>query len=43
MVVAEGSKFVPHHITFKREKFEVSMDIRELDCLVASKDLNLPF
>ena len=43
MVVAEGSKFVPHHITFKREKFEESMDIRELDCLVASKDLDLPF
>ena len=43
MVVAEGSKFVPHHITFKRKKFEVSMDIQELDCLVAWKDLNLPF
>ena len=35
MVVAGGSKFVPHHITFKREKFEVSKDIREPDCSVA--------
>ena len=43
MVVAGGNKFVPHHIPFKCEKFEVSMDIQELDCLVAWKDLNVPF